>query len=351
MKRKTTNKKINKKSIKTQIKKHTNKQAKELPEYEGSDNIISTGSTLLDLAISGHRFEHGGIPLGIMVEIFGPSSSGKTVLLSELAGNVQYKNGSTMFHDPEARLNKQFAKMFGLHIEESDYTISNTIPQVFQSIRDWKPKNQPAGIFCDSLAALSTDLELEGSDKMGARRAKEFSEELRKTCRIIQQKNFLLVCSNQVRVNIDASPYAPKYVTPGGESVGFYSSLRLQFKNPTKIWKEKTINKVKIKKVVGVETDIFVYKSSISKPYTTTNLTILFDYGIDDIRNNLQYIKKYKKQDRYCINGKELHTYIDQAIACIEKEKLEKELQKEAIELWHTIETQFKSNRIPKKQL
>jgi hypothetical protein len=36
--------------------------------------VISTGSTLLDLAISGNRIHGGGLPGGIMVEIFGSPS-------------------------------------------------------------------------------------------------------------------------------------------------------------------------------------------------------------------------------------------------------------------------------------
>ena len=44
-----------------------------------TDKLISTGSTLLDLAFSGGRVRGGGLPGGIMVEISGPSSAGKCV--------------------------------------------------------------------------------------------------------------------------------------------------------------------------------------------------------------------------------------------------------------------------------
>ena len=39
--------------------------------------MVSTGSTLLDLAISGTRVRGGGYPGGILVEIFGASGTGK----------------------------------------------------------------------------------------------------------------------------------------------------------------------------------------------------------------------------------------------------------------------------------
>ena len=78
---------------------------------DNTDVMISTGSTLLDLAISGTAIRGGGLAGGIFVEIFGPSGSGKTVLLSEIAGGVQRQGGQVMFHDPEARLNKTFASV------------------------------------------------------------------------------------------------------------------------------------------------------------------------------------------------------------------------------------------------
>src|SRR5690606_20976498 len=128
------------------------------------EKTISTGSTLLDLAISGGRIREGGLVGGILVEIFGQSQSGKTVLLSEIAGDVQRKGGDIRFSDPEARLNKQFAKLFGLEVTPEQYDRPNTVPEVFEPVRHWEPnpstKGAISGIFADSLAALSTDLEM-----------------------------------------------------------------------------------------------------------------------------------------------------------------------------------------------
>jgi len=102
-------------------------------EYDGNFyNTVSTGSTLLDLAISGGRVRGGGLPAGILVEIFGPSGSGKTVLLSSIAGCIQEKGGLVKFHDPEARINPTFSKMFGMKLEDGDYYRPDTVPEVFK---------------------------------------------------------------------------------------------------------------------------------------------------------------------------------------------------------------------------
>jgi recombination protein RecA len=318
--------------------------------------VVSTGSTLLDLAISGGRVRGGGLPLGILVEIFGPSGCGKTVLLSEIAGNIQRNNGNVIFHDPEARLNPQFTKLFGLDFDNIDYGTPDLVTQVFKGVREWQPDDKKGsvinGIFADSLAALSTDLEMDNKegDKMGMRRAKEFSEELRKTCRILKQKNYLMVCSNQVRVNIDAGPYGQKYVSPGGEAVGFYSSLRLRATKPEKIQNKIRIVGKEIRRPIGVRVNYEVFKSSVWKPYRVAPVTILFDYGIDDIRENLQFIKDYTKNTVYTIGGNKLDMSLEKSIAIVENDGLEITLKNEVIDLWEDIEDKFSSTRKPKKR-
>lgn len=334
--------------MKTRIRKPAEKKA----EYEGSiETMISTGSTLLDLAISGGRVKGGGIPGGILVEIFGPNGSGKTVLLCEIAGMVQRKGGEIMFKDPEARLNKQFARMFDLNTDKMDYSTPNTVPELFAPIRKWDPANKIInGIFGDSLAALSTDLEMDNDDgdKMGMRRAKELSEELRKTCRIIADKNFLMVCSNQIRETMNQ--FGPKYKAPGGEAVGFYASLRLRTETTKKIKETVRYKGKEVTKIIGVEINVEVFKNSCWKPYGTAPVTIIFDYGIDDIRQNLQFVKTYSKNTMYYVNETKLEVSMDQSISKVEELGLEKELREQVIDIWLDIESRFKSDRKSKER-
>lgn len=330
------------------MKKHCQKELPPVKELDGDiTQMISTGSTLLDLAISGGRVRGGGIPGGIMVEVFGPSSAGKTVLLCELAGDVQRKKGHVMFRDPEARLNKQFAKIFGLDFNKITYDKPDTVLDVFEPVRSWEPK--PAGIvhgiFADSLAALSTEMEMDGKDNYGMRRAKEFSEQCRLTCRTLTENNFLMVCSNQIRQNLEAGPYGQKYKSPGGEAIAFYSSLRLRFSNPSKIKRKKTIAGKEQTRVVGVESEIEVFKSSVWEPYRTAPLVILFNYGVDDIRSNLQFIKTNTKSTTYTLGGDNLGKGIEDAISAVEEDGRTGELKQETIDVWEDVESVFKIQR------
>jgi RecA/RadA recombinase len=336
-------------SLSDQLHEHANGE----PSFEKVLNfsrVISTGSTLLDLAISGGVVRGGGLPGGILVEAFGPAGCGKTVLLCEIARHIQKLNGAVKFFDPEARLNLRFASLLGLDVSKIEYERPNTVLEVFKPIRKWgPPKGMINGIIADSLAALSTEMEMEDQDKMGMRRAKDFSEQLRKTCRILSNENYLMVCSNQIRQNMDAGPYGQKWKTPGGEAFPFYSSVRLRFHNPEKIRRKKTIAGKEQIRVIGIDSQIEVVKNSVWESFHIVPVTILFNYGVDDIRQNLQFIKDVKGEKFYSVAGDKLSNSLEDSIAIVEDEKLWKRLRNETIDVWSEVEEKFKQTRRPKQ--
>jgi protein RecA len=336
-----------------QVKEHLSR-ASNKPEAIENPRLISTGSTLLDLAISGGRFERGGVPGGILVEIFGPSSCGKTVLLCEMAGGVQRTGGMVRFNDPEGRLNSQFATLFGFKVEDAVYSRPDTVPQLFEPIISWEPEVKDGvvnAVFADSLASLSTDLEMDKGDKMGQRRAKEFSEECRKVCRVIANRGILVVCSNQVRQNIDPNPWAEKFTTPGGMAVGFYASLRLRCRPAQKLYLKKDIAGKEQKRVIGVETEVEVYKNSIWEPFRIAPVIISYAYGIDDLRANLGYLKESTGAPSYILGERKLGVALERAIKIVEEEGLENELRDKVVEVWNDIEKRFTSKREPKRRI
>jgi len=273
--------------------------------------------------------------------------------LSEIGGDIQRKGGELTFNDPEARLNRQFAKMFDLDIDKMIYDTPDTVTKVFENVREMSASKKDTinGSINDSLAALSTNLEMDNKegDKMGMRRAKEFSEQLRKTCRVLVDKNILMVCSNQIRVNTEASKYQSKVITPGGKAIAFYASLRLLGTTPTKIKKTITVSGKKVEKTIGVCTTFTVSKNSVWSPYRSTKVSIIFDYGVDDIRDNLQYVKDYTDYNIYTVKDIKLDRSIDKSILMVEEQGLVNDLKKQVINLWQEIEDKFKVER--KKKL
>jgi len=313
--------------------------------------VVSTGSTLLDLAIFGGRIRGGGIPGGIIVEIYGPSGAGKTSILSEVVASIQLRGGDTKILDPEARMDKEYAKIYGVDINKDNYYRPDTVVEVFEEIRHgWgKEKKKDSteiihGIGVDSLAALSTELEMGQGDKMGMKRAKDFSQELRKTCRVVKKQNWLVVCTNQVRQG-DSGEY-----TTGGKGIPFYSSLRIKVAPAFQgraVEKQITIGKKIIKKVKGIKSICYVKKSSIDDPYREAPIYIMFGHGIDDVRGNLIYVKEMTEATKFDCFGAEW-AHVDRAIEVIEANNLEHELRERVIDLWIDVEKKFTVARKPK---
>lgn len=335
------------------LSKQMKKHSKNIPEgenvFEGNfKTMISTGSTLLDLNISGGRIRGGGIQGGILFVAYGPSQSGKTALLSEIAGNILQNKGDVQFNDPESRLDQQFGSLFGMHIKEENYYTPNTVTEVFKNLRDWKPDLKKVnGVFADSLAALSTDMEMENDDgdKMGGRRAKEFSEQLRKHARLLKDNNYIFACSNQIREKMDAQKYEAKYTFPGGKALWFYATIVCRFGSPKQIIKTVPIKGKDVDRVTGIEVEVTVEKTA-DRPYRKTPLIITYGYGIDDVRANLQYIKKFTGTSTYSHRGIKLNQSLDEAIQIIENDPdLVAELREDTIDLWEEIEHKFDSNR------
>ena len=305
------------------------------------DNIpvLSTRSTNLDLAISGGRLEEGGIPACILAMIHGPSGSGKTSILSELAGDAQQKGGDTHNQDPEARLDKEYARIYDMILNKENYSRPGRVEEVFAFIETWETQKKPKALFTDSLAALTTDLEIETGDSMGMRRAKMFSQGCRKNARILG--DMLWVCSNQERQNKNGG-----FTVPGGDAIAFYSSLIIRAKmiDTVKV-KKKNEYGVELEKIIGIKTECEVRKSTIDDPFRKAIIFIIFGLGIDDVRGNLQYLKEMQKLTTYpCPDGKN-YMGLEQAITHVEEKGMQKELKKQTIAMWNECESLFKTNR------
>ena len=74
---------------------------------------ISTGSLLIDQAIG-----IGGLPVGRVVEIFGPEASGKTTLAMHAIAQAQKRGGICAFIDAEHAMDPAYATSLGINIDD-----------------------------------------------------------------------------------------------------------------------------------------------------------------------------------------------------------------------------------------
>ena len=258
---------------------------------------VSTGSTVLDLAISNRP--NGGLPVSKIVEITGLEQSGKSLLASHVIANTQKKDGIAVYIDTESSLNAQFLRAIGVDVEKMVYLPLETVEDIFDAIENIILKvreNDPdklVTIVVDSVAAATTKIESAADfekDGYATQKAIIISKAMRKITNLIGQERILLIFTNQLRQKLGAMPFADQYTTSGGKALQFHSSVRIRLKQVGKL-KEK-ING--IDEVVGSEVEANIVKNRIGPPNRKVRYNVYYRQGMDDFGGWLKLMKNYK---------------------------------------------------------
>ena len=177
----------------------------------------------------------GGWPKGKIIELYGEEASGKTWLLLKTYATAQ-KNGLKCLHfDIEQSLNIDFAKMHGVDIDNLGFFQQGAEDHAERILDKIEGACKGGGfdvIGVDSIAALVPKEELEGdieAIKM-APLARVMSKALRRIVNAASLSGTTVIFINQTRTKIGAFSMGrevPKD-TPGGKSMKFYASIRLE---------------------------------------------------------------------------------------------------------------------------
>ena len=255
--------------------------------------FISTGSTMLDLAISNRP--NGGIAVGRITELNGLESSGKSLVGAHLLSETQKKGGVAVYIDTETAVSEDFLQVIGVDINNMLYLHLETIEDVFEAIEEIvtkvreSDKDRLVTILVDSLAAASTKVELDADfDKDGWATAKAIiiSKAMRKVTQMIARQKVALVFTNQLRQKLGVM-FGDPWTTSGGKALPFHSSTRVRFKNAGQI---KDTNK----NTIGIKIKGQVIKNRLGPPMRTVEFPLYFDKGIDDFGSWLTVMKEHK---------------------------------------------------------
>ena len=256
---------------------------------------ISTGSSMLDLAISNRK--NGGIPVGRITEITGMEASGKSLVSAQILANTQQMGGLGVFIDTENACNEEFLQALGIDTSKLLYIQLETVEDIFEvmeniitKVRE-SDKDRLVTIVVDSVAAATTRVEQEADyskDGWAPSKAIVISKAMRKITQMIGRQRIALVFTNQLRQKLGVM-FGDPWTTSGGKALQFHASCRVRLKAAGQI-------KTKVKgqeQVVGIKTKAQVVKNRMGPPLRTAEFDIYFDSGIDDFGGWLRVLKDY----------------------------------------------------------
>jgi len=256
-------------------------------------DFISTGSSMLDLAISNRP--DGGIAVGRITEINGLESSGKSLLGAHILAETQKKDGISVYIDTETSVSQDFLEVLGVDMSKMLYLHLETVEEIFEAIEEIvtkvreSDKDRLVTIMVDSLAAASTKVEIEADfekDGWATSKAIIISKAMRKITQLIGREKIALVFTNQLRQKLGVM-FGDPWTTSGGKALPFHASTRIRLKNMGQIKDSK-------KNVLGMKCRAQIVKNRLGPPLRHADYDMYFDRGIDNYGAWLTVLKEHK---------------------------------------------------------
>jgi recombination protein RecA len=231
--------------------------------------VIPSGILSLDKALG-----IGGFPQGRIVEIFGLESSGKSSICLQTIASAQKQGGLCAYVDVEHAFDASYARDLGINLSkllfvqpDSGEQALNTVERLIENMRGGDL------IVVDSIAALVPQAELDGemNDQQIGLQARLLSKAMRKLAGIISKSGVCLIFVNQLRQKVGVF-FGNNEVTTGGNSLKYYSSIRLDVRKGALIKKNEVPvgNKIRIK----------VVKNKLATPFSEVETDLIYGKAI-----------------------------------------------------------------------
>lgn len=249
------------------------------------EDFVDSGSFALNKIISG-KFD-GGYPIGGITEIYGESSTAKTVFLTHAFIGAQKKGFYTVMIDNEHAYSTTFAEMLGIDSSKLIYMMPETIEDCFEAVEKViiairkKDPTTPILIGFDSVGTVACRKEMNDAfganpEMIGAIRAKAIGICLRRVNPMLRKYNAGLIIINQVRSKVGVVFGNPETKAGGGKSLDYYCAVSL---NPrvgkNDILFDSRDNPVGIKGVIKNK------KNKIAIPFQECEFKLMFDQGLE----------------------------------------------------------------------
>lgn len=231
----------------------------------------------------------GGLPVGRIIEVAGPPSSGKTAIATAAMAAAQKAGGVAGFMDHERSFSLTLAPRLGLDVTPGRFIFKK--PRTFeesvaifnlaaQTIRSKKliAKDAPICWVFDSLAAMvpqSVLTDAKGKERTAEDRnmndntalARATSAHFPALAMLAEEYDACVIFLNQLRTKIGVM-YGDPRKTTGGDSPAFYFSQR--------IWLSATQIQDTKKEVIGMEVTGKFMKNKVARPFKTATWRFMF---------------------------------------------------------------------------
>lgn len=276
--------------------------------------FFTTGCTLQDLVLGGGQGM--GYRAGTLVNVVAINQGGKSQGAAETVAH-NYHRAKT---DPllsgfwwnyiirERRWSFDTKAAYGVEVASLENPYPHTIEEWDGFIGNLMDKAKGPGItVTDSLDAFSTeetearaeerqklvaagkDVELDGSYTVKTGTPALLSETLRIRMDQAAKSNTLMLVLSQVRTKLDASKWDPDKLTRnGGKALDHWCNDVVWLKPLRKLYVGKEADGTE--RCVGIVGKLWTTKSSTPRPYRECVYTLLFDYGLDNIGSNIDYL-------------------------------------------------------------
>jgi recombination protein RecA len=244
---------------------------------------ISTGSLAIDW-ITGGR----GVPQSRIVDASGDQGVGKSTFGDHLMAEVQRIGGHSWLWDTENARDDAYQQRLGVSRKKAGQIDCHTMEDGFEFMMElvtWHNANDPGRpgiIVWDTPAGTPTRAEVDPEQK--AERfgpAKLIRGWVRKLNQQLQQGHWILVVINQTYMGTLPSGQTYKAVYGGG-GIPFYSSVRLTFSHPSKVWRS-TVEKEAGVPPVGQTVWIKCDKNRVGSPHRSRQAFIRYGAGYDNV--------------------------------------------------------------------
>lgn len=238
---------------------------------------VPSGSLFLDWALGKNPATgDAGWPLGRIVELYGTPSSGKSLISLKTISEAQKLGMPCAYIDAENSFDPDFSGKLGVDVSKlilSQESVGETVIDVIGALLNAEAVKV---VVVDSVASLISKTELEDpmEQQQMALSARMMSKGLRKLTTL--NKDTLIIFINQIRVNPGNKYGNPEY-TPGGKSLGFYSSIRVEVRQGD--WMVDGATKTKIGQVVKFK----VKKNKTAPPLRDGYFKFRYEGDIDRI--------------------------------------------------------------------